>query len=113
MPGKTVLLVIPYDQGDILGDFIDWHLAHGFDFVLAQDGGSTDGSREILDTYARAGHLAWFALPERDMSKYDMVDTMGHMARDQYGADWMVFLDADEFLCTEVGSLDQALDAAD
>src|SRR4051794_10322789 len=110
---KIVLLVIPYDQGDIHADFIDWHLDLGFDFILAQDGGSTDGSREMLDRYAETGRVAWFPLPERDMSKYDMVDTMAETARDQYGADWLVFIDADEFLCTDGASLRGILEDAE
>ncbi len=47
--GKIVLITVPCDQGDILRDFLDWHLQQGIDLILAMDGGSTDGSTDILE----------------------------------------------------------------
>ena len=38
LKGKIVLIAIPYDQGDILQDFLDWHLHLGIDMILAMDG---------------------------------------------------------------------------
>jgi hypothetical protein len=104
-PGKLVLITAPFDQGDILRDFLDWHLHLGFDLILAIDHGSTDGSREILDEYAATGRLIWWPLPDRNIDNYSPGDVLSTAARDEYGADWIVHCDVDEFLCTSGADL--------
>jgi hypothetical protein len=96
---KIVLAVCPYDQGDILHDFIEWHLHLGIDLVLVQDFGSTDGSRAQLDQLARQGQVALVPLPTRDMTKHKVGDALAELARDKYQADWIILCDADKFLC--------------
>ena len=97
---KIVLISFPYDQGDILKDFLEWHLDLGVDLIVAMDFGSTDGSRDVLEGYSRAGRVAWLPTPGRDMSEYALADILAGIARDQHGAEWIVHCDADEFLCT-------------
>ena len=109
--GKIVLVVSVLDQGDILQDFIDWHLHIGVDLVVILDIGSTDGSRDLLDRLADEGKVIWFPLPERDMTKYDQGGELARLARDKYEADWIILCDADEFLCP-VGDLGAILQAA-
>lgn len=96
---KVVLIVCAIDQDDILEDFIDWHLHLGVDLVLVQDFDSQDGSRALLDRWAKTGRVSWFSLPERDMAKYNPGDALAEMARDKFQADWIILGDADEFLC--------------
>ena len=69
MRDKIVLFTAPIDQGDILQDFLDWHLDLGVDLILAIDHGSTDGSRELLERYSTTHPVVWFPLPERDLTK--------------------------------------------
>ena len=102
---KIVLFTAPADQGDILDDFLAWHLDLGVDLILALDFGSTDGSRELLDQYSRTGRVKWFPLPERDMTKYSGGDALAALARDRYEADWIIHCDVDEFLCTRGADL--------
>lgn len=97
---KIVLFTAPYDQGDILQDFLDWHLDLGVDLILALDHGSTDGTRELLDQYSRSHPVEWFPVRERDITKYSPADELAALARDRYKADWIIHCDADEFLCT-------------
>ena len=99
-PGRIVQITMPYDQADIVQDFLDWHLDLGIDLILALDGGSTDGTRDVLEQYAKTGRVVWFPLPERDMSKYSIGDELAAMARDRFGADWIIYCDVDEFVCT-------------
>src|SRR5580765_3240148 len=98
--GRIILITMPYDQADIVEDFLDWHLELGVDLILALDGGSTDGTRDILTRYARTKPVVWFALPERDMTKYSIADELTAVARDRYAADWILYVDVDEFVCT-------------
>ena len=91
---------MPYDQADIVEDFLDWHLDLGIDLILALDGGSTDGTRDVLERYARTNRVVWFALPDRDMTKYSIADELAAMARERYEADWIIYCDVDEFVCT-------------
>ena len=95
--GKIVVYAHVYDQADLLRDYIDWYLDLGVDLLLVQDNGSTDGSHDVLDEYARRGHVKWFVLPERDMRKYNSGDTAVRMARD-LGAEWIIQCDGDVFL---------------
>ena len=100
MREKIVLFTAPFDQGDILEDFLEWHLDLGVDLILAVDHGSTDGSRELLDRYSKTHPVVWFPLPERDLTKYSPADELAALARDRYHADWIIHCDVDEFLCT-------------
>ena len=102
---RVVLFTAPSDQGDILQDFLDWHLDLGIDMILAMDHGSTDGSRELLERYAKTHPVVWFPIPERNITKYSPADELAALARDRYGADWIIHCDVDEFLCTSGGDL--------
>jgi hypothetical protein len=77
------------------------------------DGGSTDGSRDVLEEYARTGRVAWLPLPERDMTKYAADDELAALARGRYEADWIILCDVDEFLCTKDADLQTILAEAE
>jgi Glycosyl transferase family 2 len=106
MPRDTVVLfTAPSDQGDILQDFLEWHLDLGVDLILAMDHGSTDGSRELLEEYSKTRPVVWYPVEERDIRKYSPADELAALARDRYGADWIIHCDVDEFLCTRGADL--------
>jgi hypothetical protein len=111
--GKIVLFTAPADQGDILQDFLDWHLDLGVDLILAIDHGSTDGSRDLLDQYAKTHPVKWYPVPEKDLRKYSPADEMAALARDRFDADWIIHCDADEFLCTGGADLRTILNEAE
>jgi hypothetical protein len=101
------------DQGDVLGDFIEWNLHLGVDLILVQDLGSSDGSHALLEEFAQKGRVQWFIAPEKDMKKYKHGEAPAKSARDSHGADWIVLCDADEFLCPVGADLRTILRDAD
>ncbi len=63
---------------------------------ICVDGGSTDGSREIIDRWAaRTGHLK--KIYESDSGIFDAMNKGLHAARGEY----ILFLNADDFLVTK------------
>jgi glycosyl transferase family 2 len=108
---KIVLLTLPSDQGDVLKDYIEWHLGLGVDLIIAQDCWSSDNTHEILNLYASRGQLEWFPMPQRDISKYSPSDTLAKMAIDRH-AEWMIMTDVDEFLCPTGDDLRTSLQRA-
>src|SRR5689334_24478965 len=98
------------NEADILGAPLAFHLNAGVDFVVALDDDSTDGTTEILESYAREGHVAY----TRDTSVHkegEWVTQMARRAVNEFGADWVVNSDADEFWWPRGGSLKDVLAA--
>jgi Glycosyl transferase family 2 len=104
---KIVLTSCVIDQGDILRDFIEWHLSLGVDCLLIEDLGSTDDSCKILKQMARCGNVEWF--PKTNVVVGNHADALANLARDKYQADWVIYCDADEFLCPLGASLEDVL----
>src|SRR5260370_26279544 len=107
-----VLLTHPYDQGDILKEYIEWYLGLGVDLIIAHDLGSSDNTHEILNSFSRKGQLQWSLLPERNMLKYRSPAALAKMAIEQHGADWIIMSDVDEFLCPQGDTLTTILQNA-
>ena len=109
---KIVLLTHPSNQGDILRDYIEWHLDLGVDLIIAQDWNSSDNTHEILNFFSRRGQLQWFPLPERNISRYSPANALAKMAIERHGADWVIMTDVDEFLCPQGDDLRTSLQRA-
>src|SRR5205807_1918584 len=54
---KLVMTLRTRDEADVVDAQIAFHLNAGVDFVVATDHRSQDGTVEILESYAREGHL--------------------------------------------------------
>src|SRR6266404_8307731 len=98
---KIVLLVLPSNQGDILKDYIEWHLDLGVDLILAEDVGSSDNTHGILESFSKRGHVQWSLAPEKNRFKYRPEETLAKLAIEKHGADWIIMSDVDEFLCPQ------------
>jgi hypothetical protein len=109
---KIVLLVVPSGQGDILKDYIEWHLALGVDLILAEDVGSSDNTHRILEHFSKTGRVQWSLVPEKNRSKYRAEETLVKRAIDQHAADWIIMTDVDEFLCPQGQDLRTILQSA-
>ncbi len=84
---------------------IDHLLAQEVDLILVVDGGSTDGTQDVLRDKPRVQMLVDETVPFRQ------AQTMTGMANwaGQRGADWILPIDADEFWYSPHGTLKQVL----
>ena len=85
------------DEADIVDAQIAFHLHAGVDLVIATDNRSTDGTTEILERYQRAGFLHLLREEGDDMRQEEWVTRMARLAATDFGADWVLNADADEF----------------
>jgi hypothetical protein len=108
---KVIMTLLVRDEQDIVAENIVFHLAHGVDYVIAMDNLSVDCTAEILRTYERLGVLHYMFQPEDDYSQHRWVTNMARLAATEFGADWVINNDADEFWYPENGDLKQVLGA--
>src|SRR5205809_5455366 len=107
---KLVMTLLVRDEADIVDENIAFHLAVGVDFVIAADNASTDGTTEILEKYARNGHLHRISLQD-PFSQIEVVTQMARLAATDFGAEWVINSDADEFWWPRIGTLKELLGA--
>jgi hypothetical protein len=106
---KVVMTLRTRDEADIVDANLSFHLNAGVDFVVATDHQSTDGTREVLESYARSGHLHLIGRDGSEMDESDWATAMSRLAAGEFGADWVIPSDADEFWWPRGGSLKEVL----
>ena len=94
---KLVMTLLVRDEADIVDAQIAFHLDSGVDFVIATDNRSEDGTTEILERYTREGHLHVIRERGEDLRQTEWVTRMARLAATEFGADWVLNSDADEF----------------
>jgi hypothetical protein len=107
---KLVMTLLVRNEADIIDEHVAFHLAAGVDLIVVGDNGSTDGTTEILEGYARRGHLHRIDVPD-PFSQIEVVTKMARMAATEFGADWVINSDADEFWWARSGTLKEILAA--
>jgi Glycosyl transferase family 2 len=108
---KVALTLLVRDEADVIDTHLSFHLNAGVDVVIATDHRSQDGTTDVLQAYARDGHVH---LIRRDDERIRQSEWMTHMARlaaSDYGADWVLNSDADEFWWPAASTLREALAA--
>jgi hypothetical protein len=106
---KLVMTLLARDEADAVDAQIAFHLNAGADFIVATDNRSEDGTTEILEGYARGGHLHLIREPGRDLRQAEWVTRMARLAATDFGADWVINTDPDEFWWPRAGSLKEVL----
>jgi Glycosyl transferase family 2 len=106
---KLVMTLLARNEADIVDAHIAFHLSAGVDFVVATANRSEDGTDEILARYERAGRLHLIREPGDDMRQARWVTRMARLAATEFGADWVINSDADEFWWPRGGSLKDVL----
>ncbi|HSF60174.1 MAG TPA: glycosyltransferase family 2 protein [Gaiellaceae bacterium] len=107
---KLVQTLLVRDEADIVDTQIAYHLNAGVDFVIATDHESRDGTTEILESYARDGHLRRIPV-SGEMLDGPWRSHMAGLAATEHGADWVINTDADEFWISRHGTLKDVLGA--
>ena len=106
---KLVMTLLARDEADLVDAQVSFHLNAGVDFVIATDNLSKDGTTEILESYAKAGRLHLIREDGEYLRQADWITRMGRMAATEFGADWVIHSDADEFWWPRGDSLKDVL----
>jgi hypothetical protein len=108
---KVVMTLLVRDELDIVESWLAFHLNAGADFVIATDNRSRDGTSDVLRRYADAGLVHVIEEPGEDLQDGEWVTRMARLAATDFGADWVINSDADEFWWPRGGSLTHVLGA--
>ena len=106
---KLVLTVLARDEADVIDAQIAFHLNAGVDFVIATDNASQDGTTDVLASYERDGCLHLIREPAEGLRQGEWVTRMARLAATDFGADWVINSDADEFWYPRGSSLKDVL----
>jgi hypothetical protein len=103
---KLVMTLLVSDEHDILEANLDFHLGQGVDFVIVtSDRGGPASIAATLQRYVERGvcHVI-----EDDPGRYlqgEWITRMARMAATDFGADWVINADVDEFYWPQTGTL--------
>ena len=105
------MTLLARDEADVVEAWLQFHMNAGADFVVATDNCSEDGTTEILERYAREGRVHLLRERGEDLRQNEWVTRMARLAATEFGADWVINSDADEFWWPRGPSLRDVLDA--
>jgi hypothetical protein len=110
---RLVMTLKVRDEEDVIEDNLRFHHALGVDFFVVMDNGSVDRTPEILARYEDAGLAHVLRDESGDLRALGAgwYTRMGRMAATEFGADWVINNDADEFWWPLSGDLKRALAA--
>lgn len=92
---KLVLTTVVDDAADVLDAHLAFHLNAGVDFVIATDPGLQEHTTDVLESYEREGYLR--RVTTRGLGVESLPTDMARLAVAEYGADWVIPSNADEF----------------
>ena len=110
---RLVMTLKVRDEEDVIDDNLRFHRALGIDFFVVMDNGSVDRTPEILARYVDAGlaHVLRDETGDLRALGAEWYTRMGRMAATEFGADWVIHNDADEFWWPVTGTIKEALEA--
>ncbi len=98
MPMRWAIISGMYNVADLAAEFCLYHLALGADKIFVADYGSDDGTLDRLEPFLRDGLVELVPLPTQHFANYDPSNAILGTIREENAADWVSFLDPDEFL---------------
>jgi len=106
---KLALTVLARDEADVIDAHVRFHSIAGVDVIIATDHRSLDGTAEILEAHARDGRVRLFRESGERIRQSEWMTRMARLAATEYGADWVISSDADEFWWPRGGTLKDVL----
>jgi hypothetical protein len=94
---KLVMTLLVRDEQDALRANIEFHRAQGVEFFIITDNKSEDSTPAIAKEYEQAGLAHYIFEGDDDYNQSAWVTRMAKLAATEYGADWVINNDADEF----------------
>jgi len=108
---KLVMTLLVRDEEDILEANLAFHRSRGVDHFIVTDNLSVDATPAILRRWSERGLVTVIEEREDNYAQHAWVTRMARMAARDYGADWVINNDADEFWWPQCGDLKSALQA--
>ncbi|MDD2724970.1 MAG: glycosyltransferase family 2 protein [Methylovulum sp.] len=102
---RLVMTLLVRNEADVIEGNLRFHLDHGVDFIVVTDNGSSDGTTEILEEYAKKGVVHLIHESSRIFQQCTWVNNMGALAYSAFAADMIFHADADELWHPASGSL--------
>jgi hypothetical protein len=108
---RLVMTLKVRDEEDVIEANLRFHRALGVDFFVVMDNGSVDRTQEILARYVDSGLAHVLRDESGDLRALgaEWYTRMGRMAATEFGADWVIHNDADEFWWPLTGTIKEAL----
>ena len=109
-PQVLAIVMMVKDEEDIIFANLTWHFAMGARQFLIMDNLSTDSTRAEIDRFIRLSEplgARVLVIDEREEGYYQSRKTTAaaHLAKTYFGAEWVIALDADEFIYISHGDL--------
>lgn len=102
---QLVMTLLVRDEEDVLSANIDFHRAQGVDFFIVTDNKSEDSTPDIIRCYEQQGIAKYIYEGDDNYNQSAWVTRMARLAATEYGADWVINNDADEFWWPRDGNL--------
>lgn len=104
MPPRHTLISSVKDEGPFLLEWVAHHLVLGFDRIIVASNDCSDGSDRLLAALAAEGYISHVpnALKPGDIPQHAGYEKIRRL-HDIDASDWLMMLDADEFLNIHIG----------
>ncbi len=93
------------DEVELVGRSIDHLRTIGVDRIIVTDYGSTDGTLDVIEQQRTRGGVSVTRVSADERSRYGVTNPREVRLAREAGADWVVFLDADELWIPRGGTL--------
>jgi len=102
---KLVMTLLVSDEHDLLEANLDYHLARGVDFVVVTANRASAAIIDSVERYVDRGVCHLIEEREGGYRQAEWVTRMARIAATDFGADWVINSDVDEFYWPEAGTL--------
>lgn len=94
---SLVMTILVKNEVDVIKSNILTHAKFGVDAFVVMDNGSTDGTREVLESLKEQVEMLIIDEPSNEYKQKIWMSKLAKIAKEVYKADWVINNDADEF----------------